>query len=77
MIGMTTPPHPEAEAAHPHNRIRSGYARVFTRGQDNQSQCDVPAAAHCPEGVTETASTRLDRPKLRVTPGVYGRSAAE
>ncbi|MGY4900048.1 recombinase family protein [Micromonospora aurantiaca (nom. illeg.)] len=51
----------------PHNRIRVGYARVSTRGQDHQAQLDALAGAHCREVVTETASTRGDRPKLRAT----------
>jgi len=54
-----------AKAAPPHNRIRVGYARVSTRGQDHQTQLDALATAHCREVVVETASTRKDRPKLR------------
>ena len=77
MIGMTTAPPPKAEAAHPQNRIRIGCARVSARGQDYQSQRDTPAATHCRALVTETATTRRYRPKLRVTLGVYGRSVAE
>ncbi len=54
--------------ARPHNRIRVGYARVSTRGQDHQDhqdQLDALAAPHCREMVVETASTRGERPKLR------------
>lgn len=68
MLGTTAvAARPAAEAATPHNRIRIGYARVSTRGQDHQSQLDALAAAHCREVVVETASTRKDRPKLRAT----------
>jgi DNA invertase Pin-like site-specific DNA recombinase len=52
--------------AHP---IRIGYARVSGRAQDHQRQLDALRAAHCREIVVETASTRVDRPKLRQTLG--------
>lgn len=68
MLGMTTTPAvASAGAGQPHNRIRVGYARVSTRGQDHQAQLDALSAAHCREVVTETASTRGERPKLRAT----------
>ncbi len=68
MLGMTTVAvRPVAEAAPPHNRIRIGYARVSTRGQDHQTQLDALAAAHCRDVVVETASTRKEQPKLRAT----------
>jgi DNA invertase Pin-like site-specific DNA recombinase len=68
MLGMTTAPTAlPAGAARPHNRIRVGYARVSTRNQDHQAQLDALAAADCREVVTETASTRGERPKLRAT----------
>jgi hypothetical protein len=68
MSGMTTAPAvAPAGAAQPHNRIRVGYARVSTRGQDHQAQLDALAGAHCREVVVETASTRTERPKLRAT----------
>jgi DNA invertase Pin-like site-specific DNA recombinase len=47
------------------NSVRIGYARVSTRAQEHQAQLDALAAAHCREIITETASTRGDRPKLR------------
>ena len=47
------------------NSVRIGYARVSTRAQEHQAQLDALAAAHCREIVTETASTRGDRPRLR------------
>jgi DNA invertase Pin-like site-specific DNA recombinase len=47
------------------NSVRIGYARVSTRTQEHQAQLDALAAAHCREIITETASTRGDRPKLR------------
>jgi DNA invertase Pin-like site-specific DNA recombinase len=47
------------------NSVRIGYARVSTRTQEHQAQLDALAAAHCREIITETASTRDDRPKLR------------
>lgn len=47
------------------NSVRIGYARVSTRAQEHQAQLDALAAAHCREIITETASTRSDRPKLR------------
>ena len=46
------------------NSVRIGYARVSTRAQEHQAQLDALAAAHCREIITETASTRGDRPKL-------------
>lgn len=68
MLGMTTAPAVvSVSAAQPHNRIRVGYTRVSTRGQDHQAQLDALAAAHCREVVVETASTRTERPKLRAT----------
>ncbi|GAA3515306.1 recombinase family protein [Streptosporangium album] len=48
----------------PANAIRWGYARVSTRVQDHRLQLDALAEAHCREVVTETASTRTERPKL-------------
>ena len=45
--------------------VRIGYARVSTRAQEHQAQLDALAAAHCREIITETASTRGDRPRLR------------
>ena len=47
------------------NSVRIGYARVSTRVQEHQAQLDALAGAHCREIITETASTRGDRPKLR------------
>ena len=47
------------------NSVRIGYARVSTRAQEHQAQLDALAAAHCREIITETASTRGVRPKLR------------
>ena len=47
------------------NSVRIGYARVSTRAQEHQAQLDALAAAHCREIITETASTRGGRPKLR------------
>jgi DNA invertase Pin-like site-specific DNA recombinase len=47
------------------NSVRIGYARVSTRAQEHQAQLDALAAAHCREVIVETASTRIDRPKLR------------
>ncbi|HLX51904.1 MAG TPA: recombinase family protein [Streptosporangiaceae bacterium] len=47
------------------NSVRIGCARVSTRAQEHQAQLDALAAAHCREIITETASTRGDRPKLR------------
>jgi len=47
------------------NSLRIGYARVSTRAQEHQAQLDALAAAHCREIITETASTRGDRPGLR------------
>jgi hypothetical protein len=47
------------------NSVRIGYARVSTRAQEHQAQLDALAAAHCREIITETASTRGDRPRLR------------
>jgi DNA invertase Pin-like site-specific DNA recombinase len=47
------------------NSVRVGYARVSTRAQEHQAQLDALGAAHCREVITETASTRGDRPKLR------------
>ena len=47
------------------NSVRIGYARVSTRAQEHQAQLDALAAAHCREIITETATTRGDRPKLR------------
>ena len=47
------------------NSVRIGYARVSTRTQEHQAQLAALAAAHCREIITETASTRGDRPKLR------------
>ena len=47
------------------NSVRIGYARVSTRVQVHQAQLDALAAAHCREIITETASTRGDRPRLR------------
>jgi hypothetical protein len=67
MSGMTAVAARHTEATPPHNRIRIGYARVSTRGQDHQAQLDALAAAHCREIIVETASTRKDRPKLRAT----------
>jgi DNA invertase Pin-like site-specific DNA recombinase len=68
--GMTTAAaRPASQAAHLHNRIRVGYARVSTRSQDHQAQLDALKAAHCREVITETASTRGDRPRLRATLG--------
>jgi len=64
---MTTAPTRAGTPAHPHNRIRIGYARVSTRAQDHDSQLDDLNAAHCREIVIETAGTRGDRPKLRAT----------
>lgn len=58
---------PASAGQQPHNRIRVGYARVSTRGQDHQAQLDALAGAHCREVVTETAGTRGERPKLRAT----------
>jgi DNA invertase Pin-like site-specific DNA recombinase len=73
ILGMTTPSTAFTVPAHapagPHNRIRVGYARVSTRGQDHQAQLDALVAAHCREVVVETASTRGERPKLRATLG--------
>ena len=46
------------------NSVRIGYARVSTRVQDHQAQLDALAAADCREIITETASTRGDRPRL-------------
>ncbi|GAA2712449.1 recombinase family protein [Micromonospora olivasterospora] len=63
----TVPTVGPAGAGQPHNRIRVGYARVSTRGQDHQTQLDALAGAHCREVVVETASTRGERPKLRAT----------
>jgi DNA invertase Pin-like site-specific DNA recombinase len=51
------------------NSVRIGYARVSSRVQDHQSQLDALADAHCREVVTETASTRGERPKLYATLG--------
>ncbi|WP_243710333.1 recombinase family protein [Micromonospora sp. KC213] len=62
---MTIAARSSADAALPHNRIRVGYARASTRGQDHRAQLDALAAAHCREVVVETASTRAERPKLR------------
>ena len=45
--------------------VRIGCARVSTRAQEHQAQLDALAAAHCREIITETASTRGDRPRLR------------
>ena len=56
--GMTTAPAYD-------NSVRIGYARVSTRAQEHQAQLDALAAAHCREIITETASTRGDRPRLR------------
>ena len=47
------------------NSVRIGYARVSTRAQEHQAPLDALAAAHCREIITETASTRGDRPKRR------------
>ncbi|MBA3488959.1 MAG: recombinase family protein [Longispora sp.] len=47
------------------NAVRIGYARVSTRAQDHQAQLDALTAAHCREIITETASTRSQRPELR------------
>ena len=47
------------------NSVRIGYARVSTWAQEHQAQLDALAAAHCREIITETASTRGDRPRLR------------
>jgi DNA invertase Pin-like site-specific DNA recombinase len=47
------------------NSVRIGYARVSTRVQEHQAQLDALAGAHCREIITETASTRGDRPRLR------------
>ena len=47
------------------NTVRIGYARVSTRAQDHQAQLDALAAAHCRQILTETASTRTERPQLR------------
>jgi DNA invertase Pin-like site-specific DNA recombinase len=47
------------------NSVRIGYARVSTGTQEHQAQLDALAAAHCREIITETATTRGDRPKLR------------
>ena len=47
------------------NSVRIGYARASTRAQRTPAQLDALAAAHCPEVIVETASTRGDRPKLR------------
>jgi len=47
------------------NSVRIGCARVSTRAQEHQAQLDALAAAHCREILTETASTRGDRPRLR------------
>ena len=44
------------------NSVRIGYARVSTRAQEHQAQLDALGAAHCREIITETASTRGDRP---------------
>jgi DNA invertase Pin-like site-specific DNA recombinase len=66
MLGMTIAAAPSsADAALPDNRIRVGYARVSTRGQDHQTQLDALAGAHCRSIVVKTASTRAERPKLR------------
>jgi hypothetical protein len=46
------------------NSVRIGYARVSTRAQERQAQLDALAAAHCREIITETATTRGDRPRL-------------
>jgi DNA invertase Pin-like site-specific DNA recombinase len=46
------------------NSVRIGYARVSTRVQEHQAQLDALAGAHCREIITETASTRGDRPRL-------------
>ena len=59
---MTTAPAPAP--AH-NNSVRIGYAPVSTRAQDHQAQLDALAAAHCREIITETATTRGDRPELR------------
>ncbi|NQU37709.1 MAG: recombinase family protein [Actinobacteria bacterium] len=48
------------------NSVRIGYARTSTRVQDHQMQLDALAAADCREVIVETASTRGERPKLRV-----------
>jgi DNA invertase Pin-like site-specific DNA recombinase len=44
--------------------VRIGYARVSTRAQEHRTQLDTLATAHCRESITETASTRSDRPPL-------------
>src|SRR5260370_18308644 len=51
------------------NTVRIGYARVSARTQDHQLQLDALDAAGCREVIVETASTRGQRPKLRVTLG--------
>jgi DNA invertase Pin-like site-specific DNA recombinase len=43
------------------NSVRIGY----TRAQEHQAQLDALAVAHCRAIITETASTRGDRPWLR------------
>jgi DNA invertase Pin-like site-specific DNA recombinase len=65
LVMTTTSTVAPAGVGQPHNRIRVGYARVSTRGQDHQAQLDALAGAHCREVVAETASTRGERPKLR------------
>jgi DNA invertase Pin-like site-specific DNA recombinase len=51
------------------NSVRIGYARVSTYAQEHQAQLDALAAAHCREIITETASTRADRLRLREVMG--------
>jgi hypothetical protein len=76
MIGMTTAPAPEAEAAHPHNRIRTGYARASTRGQDYQSQRDAPGGRTLPRGRLRPQAPGATGPQLgsgNLTPGIAHR----
>jgi DNA invertase Pin-like site-specific DNA recombinase len=47
------------------NSVRIGYARVSTRAQEHQARLDALVGAHGREIITETASTRGDRPRLR------------
>ncbi|MEV4065312.1 recombinase family protein [Nonomuraea dietziae] len=63
---MNAPTVTDTKPHSPANTIRIGYARVSTRAQDHLSQMQALESAHCREIVEETASTRKERPKLRV-----------